>query len=111
VNADPALLRKAAEIIRDGGLSKGLFRTDDGRHCAVGALMEAAHGEEVWKGGPNANDPVVTPAIQTLAEVVIPGGVGAVWLPIYNWNDDLHRTADQVVSAFEQAAQKAEATP
>lgn len=111
MTADPALLRKAAQIIRDGGLSKGLFHTGDGKHCSVGALLEAAHGEGAWKHPVNPDDPAVAQEIRALGEVVVPGGINTMWIPIYNWNDDLHRTPEDVINAFEQAAQQLETAP
>lgn len=109
MTADPALLRKAADIIHEGGLSKGLFSTDDGRHCTVGALLEAAYGETVWEEGrPDTSNPIVYEGAQALAQVVAPGNL-ATLLPIYNWNDALERTAEDVIDAFEQAAQQLEA--
>ncbi len=91
--------RRAAEIIRTGGLAKGEYETFDGEHCTIGALREASGESELIEG--KLLDPVADligrkPAETTFTTITI-------------WNDVDGRTVEDVVALLEQVAEKVEA--
>jgi RNAse (barnase) inhibitor barstar len=100
MNARPEILRKAADVIRTGGLVKGTFDTRDGQHCTVGALWAAVGGNVMEN---------LDAEVDVLAEMI---GVGPGLMSstaIFHWNDQPETTAEDVVTLLEQAAEKLEA--
>lgn len=99
--------RRAAEVIRIGGLTKNAYE-DDTRHCAIGALM-AARGVSMW------NVTSVWPEVSYLVDLLGGSGVSRpnTVVPgsdmVADWNDRADRTADDVITLLEQAAEKLEA--
>ena len=95
-------LRKAAEIVRERGLAKGFFVTSSGSVCAEGAIVLALGGT----GSPlrlrGAALGEFCASVNALKPVI--GGAPLTW-----WNDSRHRTADEVITAFEMAATNLEA--
>jgi hypothetical protein len=105
VKARPDILTKAAEIIEAGGLGKGRFLTRGGRHCTVGALMEANGG-----GVDLDNMTSIRPEVSLLTDLLGTRKAGERDCgSVYIWNDEGDRTADEVVELLRQAAEKAEA--
>lgn len=81
-------LLRAAEIIRMGGLCRGVWEKD-GAHCLVGAYWKAKYGG--WEKRPKD---------ENLYEV---GKIVGIKSP-HVWNDALGRTAEEVAEALERAA-------
>lgn len=92
MTARPEVLRGAAQMVRTGGLTKGMYQQGQA-HCTIGALAAAA------------GRLTVAPELRLLTELLGgPGGVGVI-----AWNDDPDRTASDVIELLELAAEKAEA--
>lgn len=89
---DPEVFREAAQIIRTGGLAQGHYETDQGQHCAMGALM-AATGTRSYKVARYGN---------VLADLL---GVPC-WTHVMTWNDTPGRTAEDVAGLFDAAYEK-----
>lgn len=98
MTADPAVFHQAAERILTGGHTKGTFK-ENGRYCIVGALLP---------GGVRRNLALYPrqEEVQLLAELL---GIPATLRCIIQWNDARERTAEDVLTLLEQAAEKAEA--
>jgi hypothetical protein len=104
---DPAIYRKAAHVIREGGLTKGSYYRldlDPVPHCTVGALQKATGQRELYNGAPE---------VQYLGHLLgLPpdGGCGDNGLTrVTRWNDRPETTAEDVITLLEQAAEKLEA--
>lgn len=85
----------AAGLIRVGGLCKGVLRDREGRHCAVGAICNAVENHVV---NPSLQWDLMNESFRRLRVV-------AQTEYIASWNDDLKRTADDVIEALEKAAE------
>ena len=85
---------RAAEIIRERGLTKGYGEEDNGSVCAGGALVRAA-AERVGN-----------------VEFDVDGGKAAVDMELHGydmvqrWNDEPERTQEEVIERLEFAAKK-----
>jgi hypothetical protein len=103
---DPAVYRKAAHVIREGGLAKGSFavRQSDGgmAHCTVGALREATGQQELYDASPE---------VQYLGHLLglTPCNCGCGAPRVVDWNDRPQTTADDVIALLTEAAEKLEA--
>lgn len=100
---DAAIYRDAAQIIREGGLSKGCYGPRTVRavpHCTAGAVRAAAGS--AWM----SEMPLLL-----LADLLGRQGDQAprILNTIADWNDQPDRTAADVILLLEQAAEKAEA--
>lgn len=106
---DPAVYRKAAQVIRTGGLTQGAFFTDDGKHCTVGALRTLTGSlPETYRFLPLLADLIGGPQPCPCGGT----GCGTALDPYGNvtrWNDHPQRTPDDVLLLLEQAAEKLEA--
>lgn len=91
---NPEVFRTAAQVIRTGGLAKGVYVSATGAHCTIGALTAVTPGFSHMHSYGDA-----------IAELL---GVGN-WNGVIAWNDQPERTADEVAGVFDQAAEKAEA--
>jgi hypothetical protein len=103
---NPAHYRKAAQVIREGGLAKGGFavRQSDGRtaYCIVGALCQAT-GQNLY------NDPEVQYLGHHLGLLASPGYRSCDVTQITRWNDRPETTANDVITLLTEAAEKLEA--
>lgn len=94
--------RAAADVIRTGGHTKERFRTDEGEHCAVGALI-VANDTNTGHWTKRLQDECKVLASLLGRDSTVP------WMDVAGWNDEDQRTATDVIELFEVAAQKAEA--
>jgi hypothetical protein len=92
------ILLGAAQNLRELGHCKGQFQNDAGCVCAVGAIRLAASGS-VYHSNESA-----TEATRILRRVV---GHHGEFGTIPEWNDDPERTPEEVIAAFEKAAELA----
>jgi hypothetical protein len=104
-DVDPTVYRQAADVLRHDSWGQGRLHGSDGTHCLVGALCVVT--------GKNGNllakvEPELTPLADLLGGNPACGGELAE-IVIINWNDADGRTADEVVTLLEQAAEKLEA--
>jgi hypothetical protein len=99
----PEVLRKAAQVLREGGWVQGIVETPRGQHCTLGALRKALHYPR--------SDHLLQPEVDLLSELIggaAPSGVWW-WEAVSDWNDAVGRTAADAITLLEQAAEKAEA--
>jgi hypothetical protein len=100
---DPAVYRKAADVIREGGLTKGVFYRPDldpVPHCTVGALQQAT-GKELCN---------VSPEVRYLGHLLGLCGCGCSrGISVTRWNDRPQTTAADVIALLTEAAEKLEA--
>jgi hypothetical protein len=99
---DPAVYRTAADRIRKGGLIKGDYSDGQGNYCTLGAVG--------WPG---------TTYIQSIARAELLADLIGYTPELYDlkgapaivthWNDAEERTAEDVITLLEQAAEKLEA--
>lgn len=104
------ILRRAADEIRRRGWYQGEFAPretvnfDDCPVCAWGAINAVQNGDpREWyvKDGP---------AYESVALHVLAATVGgSKYYSVPSWNDDPERTVEEVLDAFERAAQAADA--
>lgn len=106
------ICRKAASIIRKGGLCKGSYSNRNGEHCAIGSVVRAI-GLDPYGMEPDpcsAFDRVVS---DTQDERVLTSWVNDVLdhlrgmlegRSVAVWNDQPATTADDVVQFLERAA-------
>jgi hypothetical protein len=87
------VLRDAAELIREKGWCQGDYEKADGAHCAIGAIGCSSIPAEQFFDARSA--------LQDAVDQV----------PVWRWNDTPGRTVDEVLAAFEAAAQAEEAKP
>lgn len=102
--ARPHVFRDAITILRDGGLTKGNFKsTVDNSHCTVGALCSATDGRFNYASS-------VTPEIALLVDLLRPqlDPCPSPACRIYRWNDKPERTVEEVIAVLELAAELAE---
>jgi hypothetical protein len=106
VNARPDILRKAANVVRKGWV-QGELEDPMGRHCALGALRTVSDVELYTM--PLPQDPVFA-EVTLLADLIGPNPhTTDAHSTLTDWNDEPGRTADDVITLLEQAAEKAEA--
>ena len=83
------MLTAAADLLEEKGWIRGTGVDDQGRHCLVAALSDAADsfpgGDAYW------------PALEAVQQRV-PGG----W--VVRWNDAPGRTAEQVIALLRRVA-------
>lgn len=94
---DPAVYRKAAAVIRKGGLVKGAFSTGYG-YCTLGAI---GYNHTAMQEG--------TARATVLADLIGNVHQENPAKVISAWNDAEERTPDDVITLLEQAAEKLEA--
>jgi len=87
MNEVSKLLNDAADVLVSSGWCQGYYNDDQGRHCLVGALYQAA--DQDWETVKDAKERVR-------------GYVGRNPL---SWNDAKGRTQRQVVDVLRSAAQ------
>jgi hypothetical protein len=85
------ILVRAAEIVRERGLAKGVFESITGSVCAEGAIAYATNG--TWN--PDDDCQAVSRLHASLG-----GTLGAT----FKFNDHPDRTAEEVAEALERAA-------
>ena len=89
---DPDVYDKAADIVEKHGLSKGLYRDENGCYCVAGAIMAAIDGEFP------RYEPAVFPARWAEYTDAFRWNLG---IPsVTRWNDHPDRTAEEVVNAL-----------
>lgn len=101
------VLNRAREIIERDGWSQGDYKaktTDDGDEatpvCALGAINRAVSGRADIFAGPGVKPGVYTEVMHRLGSAIDRENVAY-------WNDDPHRTVEDVVLAFKRAAEGA----
>lgn len=87
------VLNKALEVLERDGWCQGTAHDADGRHCALGAIQVATHSHVVI----NLPDG----AAWRLRKAI--GGPPGRIRGIAGWNDDPHRTYEDVVLVFKKA--------
>jgi hypothetical protein len=104
---DPAIYRKAAQVIHEGGLAKGTYYRKDldpVPHCTVGALQKATGQRELCN---------VSPEVRYLSHLLGPTpcdcDCGFTSISVTRWNDRPDTTADDVIALLTEAAEKLEA--
>lgn len=103
------LLDAAALRIERFGHAKGSYRDEQGRECAVGALLVSAGGMLVENGADVdvAETDALRTALHSLVQAVIAScgsEFGLCGGRIADWNDSDVRTASDVTSAMRAAA-------
>lgn len=93
------ILLRAAQLIRDRGWCRDLLE-HDGQICAIGAIILAG-GFKIEGNKADAWDPVVEHAMKRVA-VLCHRRYGFDNVP--TWNDQLDRTAEDVIQLLEDAA-------
>lgn len=104
---DPAVYRRAADVIRTGGLAKGVYRRGT-THCVVGALR-VARQRDPQAGSFRSDVPWTTPLSEMLGLAVLPDNPFQTIRVVSQWNDAPERTPEEVVTLLEQVAEKLEA--
>lgn len=96
-----AILRAAARLIEERGLSLGRYEDDDGRMCAVGAIRHACCGQATVGGSPM---PCAEPydSARRFMQLAIPN--------VHGWSDAAARanTPHVVIDGLRRAAELAE---
>lgn len=105
-------LRAAAEVLKRDGWTQGAYHSDDGCHCALGAIARVISARsdrpnpDRWKPWADSSVRLRLDALALanhLGDPVFPR------LAVTDWNDAPGRTADEVIAALEAAADAAEA--
>lgn len=111
--------RRAAHIIRTGGLAKGTYVNGVGEHCTAGALRVTHRGSTVHYDRPRMQAELITLS-ELLGRTIVPCYCGkpdcctdedghTPLNVVAVWNDAGSRTTEDVVTLLEQAAEKLEA--
>ena len=94
-------LRLAKSLIEKFGWTKGTLYSPDGSMCAVGAILKAE--------GLNSQVlplDIANPLVDAMSRVSVdPYGRNLNASDITGWNDYHHRTKEEVIKAFEMAAE------
>lgn len=95
-------LTKARDLIADRGLSKHVFKDNDGCLCTIGAVIEAA-GHDASLGG--YDDPLVKSVAKALVNTLFTYGCLTSFelestSVVYDWNDRNATTQDMAVRLF-----------
>lgn len=97
-----AIYRRAAEVVRNRGLARGILQERDGRVCAIGALCLATDRNFV--------DDQVEIMIPVARQVGWPDWGGALasspFTAIGHWNDHQANGPEDVAQMFERAAEE-----
>jgi hypothetical protein len=107
-------LRAAAEVLRRDGWTQRSYHSDNGCHCALGAIAIVTGYHDMKRGPRSGGD---WPELGCM--VGGRPGSAAEWLGeflnghpsasvVVDWNDKYGRTADEVIAALEAAADAAE---
>ena len=91
------LLREAAHVLRERGWCRGSYRTEDGRHCALGAIYAVPRTSAQQREG----------AREALADCIA-NSIGGRHVP--TWNDELAIDGEDVAVHMEKAAARWEET-
>ena len=97
------VLRRAADYIAEHGWKRGDMGDHGGPRCAVGALHSAVGAQDYSHLGDDSER--LVEAAWTLAEVRIP------CQSLSRWNDQPHRTAEEVISTLRTVASRLDAHP
>jgi hypothetical protein len=87
------VLGEAAELLMVDGWAQGSFHADDGRHCAIGAIAAIAGQLDQF----DTSRRIECRAVNLLRVTIQDNNIVA-------WNDDPHRTAEDVILALKRAA-------
>lgn len=91
------ILQAAADLIKEKGHAKGVYRLEDGRCCIVGAIYYAAAGPDGLKVLPMPDG--------ALASVdYVMEALGMKGIPLTTWNDAPTTTPEMVIAALEGGA-------
>ena len=90
------VLDRAADRIEAGGWCQAAFR-DEGRFCALGAIINVAVAMRLGSGALTDIEALVDPALAALAAAVGEDGV-------MGWNDRPGRTQEEVVAMLRAVA-------
>ncbi len=89
------ILKKAAAIIKSGGLCKGRLITASGKHCIIGACLVALNEKMHCVNWP---DPEVMRELQARINKTTSSSEKS----ITGWNDKPERTKEEVISLLEE---------
>jgi hypothetical protein len=84
LNADQRMLLDAADLIEERGWCQGSYSDQDGRVCAIGAIVRAGNHQHYRR-----------------AEAMMMMVVG---MSVVGWNDIKGRTKEEVITALRRAA-------
>jgi hypothetical protein len=84
------ILREAADLIERDGWVQGVYHSEDGRHCAAGALSRALA---------DVDDPVAYETYSLLLDEI-------GWVGVPMWNDTVATSGQQVVDTLRRAAER-----
>ncbi len=107
------VLRSGLTILRSGGMCKGQYKDEQGRHCALGAIAEAC-GLEIYMPSLAAPQGHVTPvpepylAAERVLDAVLMADQGYPFGHTPSFNDQLDTELIDVESVYELAIQVAE---
>lgn len=103
------LLEKGAEILEQRGWCRLVLQSREGQYCAIGSLIAADKGlplqlpVDLWE-----MKSVPSLAMKRLADAVnpccIPNIPNNAWTRIARWNNQVDRTAGEVIDAMRQTA-------
>lgn len=105
-NTTDSILTAAGRIIDTTGWCQRSLGNWDRGFCAIGAVQTAVGGY----GGSYAYDPAYRPALDLLADLIgrehchTMRGQTDAFMVVAGWNDAPHRTKDEVLDLFRQAA-------
>ena len=97
------VLREAASYLETRGWKRGDMGNHGGPRCAVGALHSAVGAQDY--SHLSCNDEELVEAAWTLAEERIP------CQSLSRWNDQPHRTAEEVISTLRTVAARLDIDP
>jgi hypothetical protein len=98
--AQAQVLEEAARLASEIGVCKGMTRREDGARCTVGLIREA-----VRRSGARTGDVAVFRALARFLGLQLPGLASYDWSHLLaRWNDEAHRTSDDVIAAFHACA-------
>lgn len=99
-----AIVLKAADLIEEGGLSKGWF-SDGTKRCLLGALADAADAEYPKRYPQDFKVLKAIPAIRWAAGLGVHVGDQEKYVQdLIRWNDADERTKEDVVTCLRKAA-------
>ena len=109
---DADALRKAAQIVREKGLARGVGWDDEGRVCLHAAIIEALGGNRHSSPG-NRGIKLLCVVDRTVRTLGLPcserpDGHGKRGYPSVQWSNDWAKDADEVAHILKLAAEDAE---
>jgi hypothetical protein len=99
-------LEAAAELLEVYGHVKGVLADGEGRHCAVGALIEIVlgHGPRLSEYIDLGRNSRLTTALTAVVNELHLFPRSGAWTAVAMWNNRSETTAADVIDAFRHAA-------